>query len=559
MTGDASERIQPHLAHWPRFAPLSLALPATSVYDNLAVSARRFPDKAALLYYGTPLNYAELHRQVLVLAGYLTQTLGVAPGEPVLLFMQNAPQFAIAYYAILRADAVVVPVNPMNHVEELRHVAGDTGARIAVVGQELLPNLVPLLDDGTLDAAITAAYRDYVRNPGAWPLPDAVAQARQTLGHARLVAWEDALAVRLLPGRHHAAAEDPAVLVYSSGTTGKPKGCLHSHRGVNATLIGSAVWNPTWSSSVLLASLPWFHVTGMQTSMNGPLYLGATTVVMTRWDRRLAAQLIARHRVTHWRSITAMVVDFLADPDIGQADLSSLSFIGGGGAPMPKSVVESFRRLTGLDYVEGYGLSETMAPTHINPPHRTKPQCMGIPIFDVEARIVDPETLQELPTGAVGEIIIAGPQVFLGYWRDPAATAAATIERAGKRFLRTGDLGWVDDEGYFFLADRLKRMINAAGYKVWPTEVEALLYEHPAVQEACIVAAPDKRRGETVKAVLVLRPGASMTLQELQRWCRERMAAYKVPRLLALVDALPKSGAGKILWRSLQEAEWSKP
>jgi len=549
-------RPQPHLAHWPRSAPRSLVLPATSVYENLAVSARRFPDKAALIYYGATLTYAELHRQVLALAGYLSQVLGVAPRERVLLFMQNAPQFAVAYYAALRADAVIVPANPMSQAQELRHVAQDSGARIAVVGQELLPALQPLLDDGTLDGAIVAAYGDYLDGRGTWPAPEAVLAPRQPPSHPRSIPWQEALAARLTPTPHRATADDWALVVYSSGTTGKPKGCLHSHRGVNATLIASAVWSPIWSGSVALATLPWFHVTGMQTAMSGPLYAGATIVVMTRWDRRLAARLIEHYRVSHWRSITAMAADFLADPEIGRVDLSSLAWGDGGGAPMPKALVDRFRELTGLDYIEGYGLTETMASALINPPHRCKPQCLGIPIFDVEARIVDPDTLEELPAGAVGEILLAGPQVFLGYWNDPDATAAAIVERDGQRFLRTGDLGWMDEDGYYFLADRLKRMINAAGYKVWPAEVEALLYEHPAVLEACVVAAPDERRGETVKALVVLRDGASLGAEDLQGWCRERMAAYKVPRRVAFVAELPKSGAGKVLWRQLQEAEW---
>ncbi len=202
-------------------------------------------------------------------------------------------------------------------------------------------------------------------------------------------------------------------------------------------------------------------------------------------------------------------------------------------------------------------MSETMAATHINPPHRPKPQCLGVPLFDVDARVVDPDTLREVPPGESGEIVVHGPQVMQGYWNNPEATAAGFIELDGKRFLRTGDLAYVDEEGYFFFVDRLKRMINAAGFKVWPAEVEALLYKHPAVQEACVIAAQDARRGETVKAVVVLKPASvgQVTEQQIADWAHENMAAYKAPRIVQFAQSLPKSGTGKVMWRALQEAE----
>jgi fatty-acyl-CoA synthase len=291
--------------------------------------------------------------------------------------------------------------------------------------------------------------------------------------------------------------------------------------------------------------------------MNGPLYVGATIVLMSRWDRALAARLIERHRVTNWQAISTMVVDFLAQPGIEQMDLSSLQGIRGGGAAMPEAVAKRLKMLTGLDYVEGYGMSETMAATHINPPHRPKPQCLGIPVFDVDARLIDPQTLQRVPAGEVGEIVVHAPQVMQGYWRNEAATRDAFIELDGQRFLRTGDLAWVDDEGYFFMVDRLKRMVNASGFKVWPAEVEALLYRHPAIHEVCVIGARDPRRGETVKALVVCRPSYRGLLSEedIIRWAHDEMAAYKVPRIVEFVDELPKSGSGKILWRELQEAQ----
>jgi fatty-acyl-CoA synthase len=236
--------------------------------------------------------------------------------------------------------------------------------------------------------------------------------------------------------------------------------------------------------------------------------------------------------------------------------LSSLKVLGGGGAAMPEALARRLEEVIGLPFVEGYGLSETMAPTHINPPQRPKRQCAGIPFFNTDARVVDVEKFFELPPDEVGEIIVSGPQVFRGYWKQPEATAQAFLEHDGKRFFRTGDLGYYDEEGYFFITDRLKRMINCAGYKVWPAEVEAMLYAHPAIQEACVIGARDAYRGETVKALIVLKKEAGrVSAQDITGWARDRMAAFKVPRLVEFVDELPRTATGKIFWRKLQEEE----
>jgi fatty-acyl-CoA synthase len=308
---------------------------------------------------------------------------------------------------------------------------------------------------------------------------------------------------------------------------------------------------------VSLGVVPMFHITGLVYSVLMSVYAGATVVLLPRWDRELAARLIARHRVSHWTCIPTMIVDLLASPQLASFDLSSLRNLSGGGAAMPHAVAERLRDRFGLSFAEGYGLTETAAPSHANPPERAKLQCLGMPICGVDSRVIDPETLQPMPPGQTGEIVTHGPMVFQGYWGHPEATQAAFIELGGKRFFRTGDLGHVDEEGYFFLTDRLKRMINASGFKVWPSEVELLLYKCPAVQEACIVAAKDAYRGETVKAYVVLRPEAqgSTTAEDIIAWAREHMAAYKVPRQVEFIDALPKSGSGKIMWRLLQERE----
>jgi fatty-acyl-CoA synthase len=545
-----------HFEFWPRGVPRELAPLETTVCDNLAVAARRFPAKPAIIYYDSIVTYDRLNAEVGRLAGYLAGPLGVARGDRVLLFMQNAPQFVAGYYAILRADAVVVPVNPMSRTEEVRHIAEDAGARIVLCGQELADAVRPLVEAGILGTAIVAAYGDYVTGPTDLPLPAEVAAPARPVEGTGFVAWRDAIDAGIEPGPHLATSDDWCTIPYSSGTTGAPKGCLHTHRSVMASINAYANWNPLPPAAVSLASLPLFHATGMQSAMNLIVFAGATMVIMTRWDRGAAAMLIARHRVSHWRSITTMAIDFLADPDAASHDLSSLTSIGGGGAQMPRAVAERFRALTGLDYVEGYGLSEAIAATHVNPPHRPKLQCLGIPLFGVDSRIVDPETLDELGAGEVGEIVVSGPQLFDGYWNRPDATAEAVFERDGKRFLRTGDLGYRDEEGYYFLVDRLKRMINASGYKVWPAEVEAMLHGHPEIREACVIAAADARRGETVKAVVVARdPARPPAPEDIQAWCRERMASYKVPRIIAIAPSLPRSGSGKVLWRVLQDRE----
>lgn len=546
-----------HYKVWPKELPKTMTLPKTSLFTNLEISARRFPDHNALIFYDAPITYRRLLQEVETMAGHL-QAQGVAKGDRVLLYMQNSPQYVISYYAILRADAVVIPVNPMNRSAELEHYIADTGARVCLAGQELADFIAPLIADTDLEQVVVASYSTYIDPDTDLDLPAEVAAPAWSGNQPGMVSWESAMAAGHTPGEHLAGPEDLAVIPYSSGTTGAPKGCMHTHRSVMATAVHRVFWNLSTPDSVQLATLPFFHVTGMTGSMNGPLYIGSTSVIMTRWDRTTAARLIERYRVTGWTNIVTMAVDFLSNPDLGQYDLSSLNMIGGGGAAMPVAVAEKLKALTGLDYIEGYGLSETMAATHINPNAQPKPQCLGIPVFDVDSRIIDVDTLEEKGPGETGEIVSCGNQVTIGYWNRPAETEAAFVEIDGKRFFRTGDLGYYDEDGYFFMVDRVKRMINASGFKVWPSEVEALMYRHPSIREVCIISSPDPKRGETVKACIVLTPEAEgkTSVADISGWCKEQMAAYKVPTLIEFVDALPKSPTGKLMWRALQEEEW---
>jgi fatty-acyl-CoA synthase len=556
---------RPHHTIWPKRLPRQLVVPATTLWFNLEVAAARFPDKAAYLFFGQPLSFGELKRQAEAIAGWL-QSVGVKAGDRVAVFMQNCPQYAAAYYGILRANAVVVPVNPMNRAEEFKHFITDPQTKVVICTADLAA-IVASADAEVPEAqrlrqVLVTRYTDAMPanalDPADAPPPamDAWLRSDPALP-AGYLRWTDVLALELPPGPHTAQPDDLALLPYTSGTTGLPKGCMHTHRTLMANAVGGGLWGHASPESMSLAVVPMFHITGMMYGVVGNVYMGSTSVLLPRWDRELAGRLISKYRITHWTCIPTMIIDLFGSPNYKNFDLTSLTYLSGGGAAMPQAVAQRLLDEFGLTFAEGYGLTETAAPTHANPPERAKLQCLGIPIYGVDSRVVDPLTLQELPVGEVGEIISRGPMLFKGYWGHPEETKNAFVEVDGQTFFRTGDLGRMDEEGYFFMTDRLKRMINASGYKIWPAEVEMLLYKHPAVQEACIISARDAYRGETVKAVVVLRAEAKGTTtgEDITNWARENMAAYKVPKIVQFVDALPKSGSGKVMWRLLQDQE----
>ena len=556
---------RPHHQIWPKRLPRQLTVPATTLWFNLEVASTRFPDKAAYLFFGQPLSFMQLRRQAEAIAGWL-QSVGVRAGDRVAVFMQNCPQYAAAYYGILRANAVVVPVNPMNRAEEFKHFIVDPQTKVVICTADLAAIVARANDEvpeaQRLSQVLVTRYTDAMP-VGALDPADAPPAAMEAwlrsdpelpAGHLR---WTDVLARNLVPGPHTAQPDDLALLPYTSGTTGLPKGCMHTHRTLMANAVGGGLWGYASPESKSLAVVPMFHITGMMYGVLGNIYVGSTSVILPRWDRELAGRLISKYRITHWTCIPTMIIDLFGSPNYKSFDLTSLTYLSGGGAAMPQAVAQRLLDEFGLTFAEGYGLTETAAPSHANLPERAKLQCLGIPIYGVDSRVVDPFTLKELPVGEVGEIITRGPMVFKGYWGHPEATKEAFVEFEGQSFFRTGDLGRMDEEGYFFMTDRLKRMINASGYKIWPAEVEMLLYKHPAVQEACIIAARDAYRGETVKAVIVLRAEAKgkTTPEDITNWARDNMAAYKVPKLVQFVDALPKSGSGKVMWRLLQDQE----
>ena len=560
-----------HHAFWPKRLPYQLTAPQTSLWMNLQISALRYPQKVALVFMGRTWSYSELQFEAEKIASALRK-MGVQKGDRVVLDMQNCPQLVITHFAILRLDAVVVPVNPMNRTEELKHYILDPDAKVAVTTADLAPELAAASNaleksqrlkhllvtqfTDVFDAAnigpdeLPANWSDWLKTVHALPL----------LEGGEVHAWVSVSQGDVSLGPVTAQSEDLAVLPYTSGTTGLPKGCMHTHGTIMHNAMSSGLWANGTPENKCLCVVPMFHITGMVSVMHATIFMGATLILMPRWDRDLAGRLISKWKVTHWTNIPTMVIDLLGSANMAQFDLTSLQNIGGGGAAMPEAVAQRLLDQFGLRYIEGYGLTETAAPSHTNPPDAPKKQCLGIPFMSVDSRVVDPETLQELPQGESGEIVMAGPQIFKGYWKRPEATASAFFERDGKSFFRSGDMGRIDEEGYFFMTDRLKRMINASGFKVWPAEVEALMFKHPAIQEACIISTKDAYRGESVKAVVVLRSThiGQVSEQDIIDWCRDTMAVYKVPRVVEFIEVLPKSGSGKVMWRALQEAEMAK-
>jgi fatty-acyl-CoA synthase len=499
--------------------PRSLAPAPLRLHDLLARAASRFPDKPATVFQGASLSYRELAARVEALAAHLQHGCGVRKGDRVLLDLQNGPDFITALFGVLRADAVAVPVSPANVAGELRHYLEDSGANVALAEREVAPRVSGL-----------------------------------PLGH--LVVMEDWRPGGEAPRASTSTPDELCLMPYTSGSTGQPKGCMHTHATCLHNIAGSALWKHVTGDTVALATAPFFHVTGLIHSFLATVYAGGTIVIQRRWDPLQAAELVERHRCTHWDNVPTMVVDLLSHPGALRHDLSSLASIFGGGSAMPEAIAQKLFEVCGVRYIEGYGMTETISQTHINPPQNPKKQCLGIPTFDTESRVVDPETFTVLGPGEPGEIVVRGPQLLTGYWGKEKAFRDSWVDIEGRAFFRTGDLGRTDADGYFYISDRLKRMINAAGYKVWPAEVEAAMYQHPAIKECCVIAAPDARRGETVKAVVVLQPGASASAAEILDWARGRMAAYKAPRQLSFMDALPRTNSGKLMWRALQDAEF---
>ncbi len=541
--------------YWPRHLPPHLTLPRLTLWQMLVDTARRFPDQPVVNFFGHEIPYREFVEQAEALAGWLVHEAGVKRGDRVMVYLQNSAQWMLAHFAIQRVDAVLVPVSPMNRAPEVAHYLADSGARVAICGQDLLPQLQAAAGEQPLDAIVVATYRDCLPEHPEYDLPDWLLAPREP--QAGTTAWHEALACERRAPAPQADPQDVCALPYTSGSTGKPKACIHTHASLMHNIAGQALWHVMSPGTPCLGLVPMYHVSGLMHALHLPVYSGGTVVVLPRWNRRLGLQLLHRERIGHASLPPTAIIDIFSKDDWRDYDLSALRRVTAGGASMPREVWDRMESAWGLPFIEGYGLTETAATTHLNPVFRPRQRSGGVPFFDTEAAVIDPESGQRLAQGETGEIVVRGPQLFQGYWNRPEATAEVFIELDGRRWFRTGDIGHADDEGYYFITDRAKRMINASGLKVYPAEVEAAMYAHPLIQEVCVIGAPDAYRGETVKVFVILTAEGrgTLTAEDLIAWCRERMAAYKYPRIVEFVDSLPKSAVGKILWRELQEAE----
>ena len=539
--------------HWPPAVDeASIRLPDELLPAILARQARRVPGRTAIQFYGRAVTFAELDAAAGRFAGFLRER-GVQAGDRVAIFLENSPQFAIGYYGTLRAGAVAVCLNPMHKAVELSHEFEDSGARALLTTDLAYEVVEPIRARTKLTTVVLTSYKDFLPESPALPPPPSFLETKAGQRPAGTDALLDVLRTAPeLKTQVPRLLSDTALLQYTSGTTGTCKAAEITHRNLVSTCELQHVYIGSADGDVALGVLPWFHITGMECQMNMMAYLGATVVALGRFDLVTVLRAIELYRCTLTTLIATVNVAIVNFPRTKEFDLSSLRHCFSGGAPVPPAIARRWEEITGHKLIEGYGLSETTAPTHINPPHRPKYGTVGVPLPLTEARVVDAaDGVTEVGIGKSGEIAVRGPQVMKGYWRNPVATAAAL--RDG--WFLTGDIGRVDEDGYFSIEERKKDMLKVSGYSVFPAEVEAIMYRHPAIAEVGVVGVPDPYRGEDPVAFVVLKPDAKGQVSEAQlvEWCKSEMSAYKAPRQVRFIDALPKTATGKVLKRILRE------
>jgi long-chain acyl-CoA synthetase len=553
---------RPWFAHYDQWIPRTLEYPEVTLQHFLSISAKNCPDRDAIIFYGGRLTYRELDRVVDRFAAALAER-GLAKGDRVSLFLPNCPQMVIAYYGTLRAGGVVVSTSPLYSAKELEHQLNDSGSQTIVVLSKLYPLAKEVASRTGLKRIIITNIKEYFP-PLLRGLFTVLKEKKE--GHRIRVErspgtelFSEMLAsIAAKPPTVEVRPDDPALLQYTGGTTGVAKGAVLTHRNLVANTLQTGAWlvKEQGGTEVFLGAVPFFHVYGMTVVMNLCISLGQTMVLLPQFKVKQVLKAIAKYRPTLFPGVPTMYVAINNYPKAAKYDLHSIKACLSGAAPLPVEVQTKFEALTGARLVEGYGLTEASPVTHANPLYGArKIGKIGLPLPDTDARIVDLETGQRtLPPGEIGEVVVKGPQVMSGYWNRSDETAIVLKDG----WLYTGDIGYMDEQGYFSIVDRKKEMIIVGGFNVYPREVEEPLYEHPKVREVVAVGLPDPYMGETVKAYVVLKEGQSAAEQEIIDFCKERMAKYKVPTQVEFRKELPKTLVGKVLRRALREEELAR-
>jgi long-chain acyl-CoA synthetase len=561
MSIDAREQIRPWLKHYDRGVPPTLQpYPQRTLLDEVDEAVAQRPDHPALLFKGARLSYGELDQLSNALSAELRE-LGISPGDRVALLLPNCPQFVISLFGIWKAGAVAVPSNPMYTEHELAHAMNESGARMAIVLTPFYAKLKTAQPHTRLERVIATNIKEYLPQP-ARLLFTLVREKKE--GH-RVELHEGDLWLSDLLRRHAGtpdlrppvSASDPAVLLFTGGTTGLAKCAIGTHQG----LLMAGLQIHSWFSGllqdwddVIMLNMPLFHAYALAGVLTTGL-IGHNTLALVPNPRDLDDMVatIGKVRPAFLPGVPTLFIALLNHRTVlaGQVDLRSIKLCISGAAPLMAETKERFEALTGGRILEAYALTESMLAATLTPLHGAyKPGSVGMPLPDVEIRIVDADTgVGDLPAGKVGEILLRAPQVMTGYWGRPAETASTLREG----WLHTGDLGYLDDDGYLFVVDRLKDLIKPSGFQVWPREVEEVLAQHPAVAEVGVAGVPDPVQSEAVKAWVVLRAGCTASVDELRAHCRSQLAAYKVPKHIEFRDSLPKSTIGKVLRRELSQ------
>ncbi|MGH9848046.1 MAG: long-chain-fatty-acid--CoA ligase, partial [Blastocatellia bacterium] len=509
-----------------------------------------YKEKPALAFMGAQLNFGEYKSQVDRLSTAFAN-LGISKGDRVGIMLPNCPQYPISFFAIVRLGAIVVNVNPIYTPREVGMVAKDSGMRAIIAMDLLAPNVLGVKPNTAIEHVITTSLLDYSATPeNAPPAPDG------TLSFAKLI--KDVAEI-VHPRVAIDPAEDVAVLQYTGGTTGVPKGAMLTHQNLYVNTLQSYVWGQHLTQrgdERYLLVIPYFHIYGQTVGMLLGTWSGAMQIPIPKFDPNLLIEAIKQYHPTFFPSVPTLYIAMLNHPEIRTCGLEYVRRFNSGSAPLPVEVIEQFEQLSGAMLYEGYGLTEASPTTHSTPTlAKRKAGSIGLAFPSTDCKIVDLETgLNETPLGEDGELCVRGPQVMKGYWNRPDETAIALRDR----WLYTGDVARMDEDGYFYIVQRKKDMIIVGGYNVYPNEVEDVLFTHPAVLEAAVIGVPDQYRGETVKAFVVLKPDARATTEDLLEYCRANLAKYKVPSLIEFVPSLPKSAVGKVLRRELRDREAMK-